>query len=363
MKKRYALVVDDVFVNRDILVEMLGSDFETLEAADGFEALEMLKLHSGEIAVMLLDIVMPGMDGLEVLKRMNGQGLTEKIPVLVITSENDDGLQVRCHELGVTDFIKKPFDRLTVINRVLNSAELFSYKTELEAKVEAQVSKLNEQARRLYLINSQIIEMLGNIIEARNLESGLHIKRVKDYTRILAEDIMERCPEYGLDPGRIEIIVSASALHDIGKIMVPDSVLLKPGRLTPEEFAEIKLHTTNGCLLLDRAKGIWDEEYMVECYSICRWHHEKWDGRGYPDGLSGNDIPISAQIVSLADVYDALVNERVYKKAFTPEKAYDMITGGECGAFSPALMAAFSACRGRLEELTAGSREKAAGRF
>ena len=245
-----------------------------------------------------------------------------------------------------------------VRKRVQNAAEHYAYRNELEAKVEEQTNVLRKayrtlksQAEQLKRRNQDIIEILGTVVEYRNLESGEHVKRVGEYTRILAETFMVEYPEYGLTQDKINVIVSASALHDIGKITIPDSILLKPGRLTKEEFEYMKSHTTRGCELLESMKNVLDTQYKKVSYEICRHHHERFDGKGYPDGLAGDAIPLPAQLVSVADVYDALVNERCYKDAFSPEEAFHMIVNGECGVFSPRLMEVFRKVRPEFEKL------------
>ena len=212
-------------------------------------------------------------------------------------------------------------------------------------------SELRERNRELAQTNDEIIEMLGDVVELRNEESGMHIQRVKAFTRVLAKQVKETLPEYGLTDDDVELITSASALHDVGKIMIPDAILLKPGRLTPEEFEIMKSHSEKGCQVLKRAPKSWSARYLNIGLEIVRHHHEKWDGRGYPDGLKGDEIPISAQLVSVADCFDALTTERVYKPAFSVEKAYEMILSGQCGAFSEKLMGCFRACREMFEEL------------
>jgi putative two-component system response regulator len=260
--------------------------------------------------------------------------------------------------MGVSDFIRKPFDNATVKKRVNNIASLFLYQNELEEKVNKQTetlrrqySLLQQQAERLKKSNEQIIDILGTVVESRNLESGQHIKRVKGFTRILANHAMREYPEYGLKPETIDIIVSASALHDVGKIAIPDNILLKPAKLTAEEYDYMKSHTTRGCTILENIKDAWDESYGKVSYEICRHHHERYDGRGYPDSLKGEEIPISAQIVSIADVYDALVSERVYKGAFSKSQAFQMIIEGECGVFSPKLLECFRKAKKEFEDL------------
>jgi putative two-component system response regulator len=241
---------------------------------------------------------------------------------------------------------------------VENIEELYSYKKDLEQKLKQQTGTLRrqydllqKQAAELQQKNKNIIDILGTVVECRDMESGEHIQRVKGYTEILANEMMKTYPEYNLTPKKIEIIVSASALHDIGKIAIPDRILNKPGKLTNDEYEYMKSHTLRGCEILKNIKGVWDQEYSRYSYEICRYHHERYDGRGYPDGLKEDQIPISAQLVSIADVYDALVNERVYKDAYPKDKAFQMITQGECGVFSPKLLEAFRNVRQEFEEL------------
>lgn len=352
------LVVDDVDINRDILRVILEESYTIVEASNGKEALDAVVQYGMELVAILLDLVMPEMDGIQVLEELNRQELIDKIPVLVISGDHGVEIQRRCFELGVSDFIMKPFNNAIVKQRIKNTSEACEYKLQLEDKVEEQTAvlrkankTLSDQAENLRRKNKQMIEMLGTVTEYRSTESGEHIQRVKGYTRILAEVVKEDYPEYGLTDEKIETIESVSALHDIGKIAIPDSILLKPGRLSEEEFEYMKTHTTRGCELLDSIKEEWDDDTMDYAYEICRYHHERFDGRGYPDGLVGDEIPICAQLVSVADVYDALVNERCYKAAFTKEEAYNMILNGECGVFSPKLMAAFRKARARFEEM------------
>lgn len=352
------LIVDDIELNREILAVALGDEYEVLQASDGVQTIEILKTDSEGITAMLLDLIMPNVDGYAVLDYMREHGLLERIPVIVISAESARDVEVKCLEMGVTDFIRKPFDSVTVRRRVKNTDELFMYKNHLEDKVRLQTRELEEknklfqaQAEQIRETNEKIVDVLGTVVEYRNLESGEHIKRVKEFTNILAEKAAEKYPEYGLTPEKIAVIVAASPLHDIGKIAIKDSVLLKPGRLTDEEFEYMKTHTTKGCEILTQIAGTWSEEYAKISYEICRHHHERYDGKGYPDGLAGEDIPISAQLVSIADVYDALVSDRVYKKAIEKGKAYQMILDGECGTFSPRLIECFKESRQEFEEL------------
>ncbi len=356
--KNKILVVDDALMNRDILKEILKDTYDILEAEDGKSALEILDAENNEISAILLDLVMPVMDGFEVLEELNARKMIEKIPVLIISGENSTQNEQRCFDLGIADFIGKPFNARLVRKRVQNAAEHYANRNELEAKVEEQTNVLRKayitlksQAEQLKRRNQDIIEILGTVVEYRNLESGEHVKRVGEYTRILAETFMVEYPEYGLTQDKIDVIVSASALHDIGKITIPDSILLKPGRLTKDEFEYMKSHTTRGCELLESMKNVLDPKYEKVSSEICRHHHERFDGKGYPDGLKGDAIPLSAQLVSVADVYDALVNERCYKDAFSPEEAFRMIVNGECGVFSPRLMEVFRKVRAQFEKI------------
>lgn len=352
------LIVDDMKMNRELLAEMLEDDYAILEAENGKQAIELLEAKNEEIAIILLDLIMPEADGITVLKEMRQKKWIDEIPVLVISSENSVNVERECFDYGVSDFIHKPFDFLLVKKRVENMVGLYLYKNKLEDTVEKQTEILRKQyqllkkrGEELEKNNVRIIDILGTVVEYRNLESDEHIKRVKNFTRILAWQLMKEYPEYGLDEKQVERIASASALHDVGKIAIPDAILLKPGRLTEEEFECMKSHTLRGCDILNNIEGAWDDEWGKVCYEICRSHHERYDGKGYPDALVGDEIPISAQIVSVADVYDALVSERVYKGAYTKDQAFHMIIAGECGVFSPKLLECFRKSRKDFEEL------------
>lgn len=352
------LIVDDSFINRELLTEMLEDEYEVITCENGLQALELMEENYNELAIILLDLVMPVLDGVGFLKALQNKPIMKDILILVISGETNVETEIKCFDYGVFDFIKKPFDNRLVKKRIKNAVDLYMYKNNLEECVAEQTSVISEQynllkhqADQLAKSNVSIIEILGTIVEYRNLESGEHIQRVKSYTRILGEQLMEDYPEYNLTSKQLNVIVSASALHDVGKIAIPDSILLKPGRLTKEEFEYMKEHTTKGCEIINNIRGVWSEEYAKASYEICRHHHERYDGRGYPDGLLGENIPISAQLVAVADVYDTLVNERVYKSAFSADKAFNMIINGECGTFSPKLMDCFTKCRDRFESL------------
>lgn len=336
------LIVDDVEMNRDILAGILESNYKIIQAENGEQALALVEDYKEELIMILLDLMMPVLSGYDVLKSLNANEYINTIPVLIISSENSIYSERECFALGVSDFIRKPFDTNLVRSRVANVTSLYLYKQHLEDKVA-------EQTRIIRRWNTNIIDLLGNTVESRNLESGEHVQRVKGYTEILAKEVMKQCPEYGLTPSRVSVIVSASALHDVGKISIPDAILLKPGKLTDEEFEKMKEHSAIGGDFIAKVTDLWDEEYGRIGYEIARHHHEKYDGRGYPDHLVGDAIPISAQIVSVADVYDALINKRCYKDAYAKQEAFNMILEGQCGMFNPKIMACFKNVKEKFE--------------
>lgn len=345
-RRRKVLIVEDIELNREILEEMLKGQYEIITAENGKIALEKLEAHP-DVSAVLLDLQMPVMTGYEVLEIMKKRGLMDQYPVIILTSNQED--EARCLDYGVCDFINKPFDVIRGGLRLKNGIALYESRNHLDQIVKAQTEELRMQNEQLHQINEEIIELLAETVDLRDRESGLHIHRVKAFTRILAEDVKLHFPEYGLDDDAVDKIASASVLHDVGKLLITDAILLKPGKLTDEEFEVMRSHTVLGCQVLDNAHGVWNEEYDRYAREICACHHERWDGRGYPKHLMGDDIPICAQIVALADVYDALVTERVYKKPFPPEKAYDMISHGECGTFSPKMLESFARCRVAME--------------
>ena len=341
--KQKILVVDDSEMNREILIAMLGDDFDIIVAENGMECMELLKQYGKEISVVLLDIVMPLMDGFEVLTHMNRNRWIEDIPVIMISSEGSDAYIRRAFQLGVSDYISRPFDNRVVRQRVFNTIKLYSKQRRLIALVSDQIHE-NEK-------NSQMmVEVLSQIVEFRNGESGLHVLHIKILTEMLLEGILQRTDQYSLTPETCQMISIASAFHDIGKIGIDEKILNKPGKLTVEEFAEMKKHTLIGASMLSKMERYKDEPLIDIAYQICRWHHERYDGKGYPDGLVGDEIPISAQIVSLADVYDALISERAYKKSFTHERAIEMILGGECGIFNPILIECFMEIEQKIKQ-------------
>ena len=339
-KKQRILIVDDSEMNRMLLADMLGDGYEILEAENGLEAVEYLKKLTTDIDLLLLDITMPLMDGFEVLAVMNQYHMISDIPVIMISAERAFSYVERAYEMGVTDYISRPFNALVVQKRVENTLMLYAKQKRLVHMVADQIYEKEKN-------NDMMVNILSHIVEFRNGESGLHILHIHMMTEILLRQLCSKTDHYSLTREDIVRISTASALHDVGKISVPDSILNKPGRLTEEEFQVMKSHSVIGAQMLSKLPVYKDEPFIQTACEICRWHHERYDGKGYPDGLKGDEIPIAAQIVSLADVYDALTSERCYKKAFSHEKAMEMILNGACGAINPLLLE----CLVEVEEL------------
>ena len=329
--KQQILIVDDSELNREILSEMLHSDFRILEAENGEQCVATLEQYGTGIALILLDIVMPGMNGFEVLEYMTRNHWIEEVPVIMISSENSEPYIRKAYELGVSDYISRPFDAKVVFQRVFNTIKLYAKQRRLIKMVTNQIYEKEKN-------NRVMVGILSQIMEFRNGESGLHVSHINRLTDLLLERLVQKTGQYHLSRSDRELIATASALHDIGKIGIDEKILNKPGRLTPEEFEIMKTHTVIGAAMLKHLTAYQDEAIVKIAYQICRWHHERYDGNGYPDGLKGEDIPIAAQVVSIVDVYDALVSPRVYKKAFPHEQAMHMIMNGECGVFNPLLL-------------------------
>ena len=330
-EKSKILLVDDSKMNRMMLTEILGDSYHILEAENGQECLETLQAEAGNIALVLLDINMPVMDGFEVLKAMNANHTIEDTPVIMISSEDSDAAIRRSYELGASDYVNRPFDVRIVHRRVTNTIKLY-------AKQRRLVQMVSDQIRARENNTDMLVGVLSHIVEFRNGESGAHVRHIRIITEMLLHRLLEISNNYSISAEQQDMIPLASALHDIGKIGIDEKILNKPGKLTPEEFEVMKTHSMLGAKMLHDLDGFAEQPLLQTAYEIARWHHERWDGRGYPDGLKGDAIPISAQLVALADVYDALTSERCYKKAFSHEKAVQMIQNGECGAFNPLLL-------------------------
>lgn len=337
------LIVDDSEMNREILSSILGDEFDILEAADGKECISVIRKYGRDIALVLLDIVMPEMDGFEVLEFMNKHEWIDDIPVIMISSEDSAASVKKAYEMGVSDYINRPFDVEVVHRRVFNTIKLYAKQRRLIALITNQVYEKEKNNRIL-------IEILSQTVEFRNGESGRHVLNVNIITGILLEQLTQITDKYNISWSDRLIITTAASLHDIGKIGINEKILNKAGRLTPQEIEKIKEHTVIGASILENMELFKDEELVKTAYQICRWHHERYDGRGYPDGLKGEEIPVSAQVVALADVYDALVSRRVYKKSYSHEEAMKMILGGECGAFNPVLLQCLTEAQDKIKE-------------
>ncbi|MCI8360494.1 MAG: response regulator [Clostridiales bacterium] len=329
--KQKILVADDSEMNRLILTDMLGDEYEILEAENGLQAVEAIQKHADELSLILLDIVMPEMDGFGVLNIMEKNQWLESLPVIMISSESDAVHVKQAYEMGATDFISRPFDTLIVHRRVVNTILLYAKQKKL---IELAVDQIYEKEHQ----NGLMIDVLSHIVEFRNGESGQHVRNVHVLTELLLKRLMEKTDRYPLSWADISLISTVSALHDIGKIAIDEAILNKPGKLTDEEFEVMKTHSLIGAQMLEQMTIYQDEPLIKVAYEICRWHHERYDGRGYPDGLKGDEIPISAQVVALADVYDAMTSERVYKRAMPHEDAIQFILEGKCGVFNPLVL-------------------------
>lgn len=349
--RQQILIVDDSEMNRAILTEILQKDYRILNAEDGEQCIEILEQKGTAISLILLDLVMPKMDGFEVLAVMNKKQWIEDIPVIMISSEDSAKFIQKAYEFGVTDYIGRPFDAKVVYQRVFNTIKLYAKQRHLLSLITRQIYE-KEHSNRI------MITILSQIVEFRNGESGPHVMHINILTELLLEQLMKRSNDYHMTWSEQQMIVTASSLHDIGKIGIAESILNKPGRLTDEEFEIMKTHTLIGASILEKMELYQDEPLVQIARDICRWHHERYDGRGYPDGLKGDQIPISVQVVALADVYDALVSERVYKKAYSHEQALQMILNGECGAFNPLLLQCLMDIKDKIKwELASGMTE------
>ena len=331
--KQKILIADDSEINRALLREILGDGYEYLEAENGAEAVTLLRTHT-DISLVLLDVLMPEMDGFDVLRVMKCYSWLDEIPVIMISAAEDTENIARAYDLGVADYIQRPFERVMVLRRVQNVLMLYAKQKRLTRLVTDQVYEKEHNSLLM-------ISILSHVVEFRNSESGMHVLHIRTLTDLLLHQLVRRTERYQLDESDISMISTASALHDIGKIVIPESILNKPGRLTAEEFAVVKTHTVEGARILQdlsNSVGSANEPLLQVAHAICRWHHERWDGGGYPDHLKGDEIPIAAQVVALADVYDALTGARCYKPAYDHDTALRMILNGECGAFNPLLM-------------------------
>ena len=356
--KGQVLIINDDKVDMAALGRAMGGDYRCVLAMSVNEGVKNLASNEGGFDAVVIKLDMKPLTGLRFLQIMSENNKIQTMP-FIVTVENDDDVELdECFELGVVDYISKPFNNARIKRCIDRNISVFNKFKALGDEIEANNAKLQAQYENLQNQNNElrdnqtaVLEVLGTVVEYRNLEDGNHVSRVRDFTEILGRQMMESFPDCGLTEEKLKIYSRASMLHDVGKICIPDAIMLKPGRMTDEEFEIMKSHTTKGVELLDSIRNSWDEEYAAAADEICRWHHERYDGRGYPDGLSGDDIPLSAQLVSIADTYDALVSDRVYKKAYTKSEAFKMITGGECGEFNPKIIEAFRHVREKFEKI------------
>lgn len=350
MGKKKVIVIDDVELNRVILKEAFKNDYEVLEAENGALGLQKIKENQDDISAVFLDIIMPEMDGFAVLQELNISSLIQKIPVFLITTDATSAVIERAYDYGAVDVIPKPFNLMIIKRRVQNMIEYFEAKRQSDSDV-VQIDQLLAMQRKD--LNQAVGALIGQIcesIESRSVGESEHVNRVRKMTRALTKEFALQRPEFGLKDDIIDAIANASVLHDVGKIFVREEILAKAGNLPPEEMAEIQVAPTYGAKLLNRVQGI-PEPFYTFAKEICRSHMERWDGKGYPDGLKENQIPISAQLAGLAEAYDVLISTRVYKQAYSHEKAVQMILDGECGTFNPDLIECLKKAAAEFEKI------------
>lgn len=334
VKRFKILIIDDSEKNRGELTEMLEREFDVINASDAKQGIEMINKYGEDIALLLLEVKICRMSGFEVLTYMKHSGLTENIPVIIISDEKSESFIRRAYDLGAVDYIGRPFDFQTVYKRVLNTIKLYAKQRRLEKLVARNMVEKEKN-------NRMLIGVLEQVIEYRNGESGIHVSHIKILTEMLLDKLMQKTDKYNLSWSQRMMIITASALHDIGKVGIEEKIINKTEKLTEEESNEMKMHTLIGAGMIENLDEYKDEELMQIAYGICRGHHERYDGKGYPDGLKGDDIPIGAQVVALADEYDRLVMGRPNKKSVSHEQAVNMIKDRECRQFNPILVECF----------------------
>ena len=344
-RKSKLLVVDDSPLNREILSSILKNEYDIVEAEDGEQAIEIITESGEDFSAVLLDLVMPGLSGFDVIDYLNANCPEDFLPIIAITGDESNESKLIAYEKGVSDYITRPFDAKVVYKRVSKTVKLYARQRELISQIMGEI-RSREKSR------SMLIEILSQIIEHPNDEEcGWHASHMMKFTKCILERLSKMHPEYGITDRDISIISTAAALHDIGKAAIDRSILDKKGKLSEAEFRVVKLHTVLGENMLNKLKAYEKEPFMKYAKEICRHHHERFDGKGYPDGLKGDEIPLSAQVVSVCDVYDALIAERSYKPAYPHEKAIEMIKNGECGEFNPRIIECFEECAEEFKEI------------
>lgn len=366
MDRHKILIVDDLESNRIILAEIFHTDYQILQAEDTATTLQMLEKYARETAAVLLDWHLSGEDGSKILEIMKKRRWMNEIPVLIVTAEHSTEVEKKCIQMGASDLIRKPFDAEVVKNRVNNNISLYQHKNRMEEKVREQNQMLRKQysvmklqAEKLKKSNEKMIDIVCNILEHHYPEFSENTQIAREISRIIGRNVQKNYPEYKLTDLDVEAIAELSSLRDIGKLLISDHVLYKPAKLTKEETEYMKSHTTKGCEIMKMMKDLQTPDYHKKSMEICRYHHERYDGRGYPEGLKGDEIPISAQIVSVVDAYHALISERIYKRAYSREEAYYKILGGDCGIFSPKIMECFRMSRKEIEAINTCTEENA----
>lgn len=349
-KRSTILIADDFMINRQLLKNIFQEQYEILEAENGKEAITLLTRYQDDIVLVFLDILMPVKSGIEVLQFMEEEQLIKFIPVIVITGEATDESDERVYELGASDIIYKPFAPNVVMRRAKNIMELYEHRIGLEKKLEQRTKEVIDSKKNIQRFNDFLINSLSNLAEFRTFDSDEHIDRIKYFTRVILNYIRTHYPKYGLTKEQVEMIVQASALHDIGKIAIPDGILLKPSKLTEKEYEIMKTHTIQGAKFIEGFINNTKDGnvFFRYCYDICKCHHERYDGGGYPEGLVGDEIPIWAQVVAIAHTYDNLISKRVYKEPYVVSEAVRMINAGECGVFSPDVLDCFNLAKEEL---------------
>lgn len=352
--KKSILIADSDKVSREFLKQLFEPEYNTLTVDNGKDAVIELGRHIQEVVIMLLAVDLHQLNGMQVLQVLHARNVFHQVPLVMIAGheEQEEQIEAECYTLGATAIIHKPFSAALIRNRVKRIVDLREDVTDLQQKLKSQEQKLLAQRKELESFYDNLLDAISNIVEFRNMESAMHVKRVKGFTMLLAQTYMQLFPEEGLTPARIKILVRAAAIHDIGKIAIPDSILLKPGRLTPDEREVMMGHTTKGCEILNLLSDVQDAQQLKVSYDVVRHHHERYDGKGYPDGLKGDELSLEAQIVSMADVYDALVSERTYKMPYDKNKAFQMIKTGECGAFTPNLLSCLEHAKSMMESFS-----------
>lgn len=355
MARDTILILEDDEFSRKRLTEILQDKYKIQAVMNEKVGVEILGNQVASIAAVLVNIAIPARDGFKVLGLLREKKYVNRIPFIMIVNEMMPELEKKGYEYGILGAVKKPFYPEVVKQLVDNMIEVFQYKLQLEVTVKNQTERLQKQnavlkimAEKQKHVNDVLVTSLSNIVEFRNLESKQHIRRIRELTLCLGTSVMKLYPEYKLTAENLEVIAEASALHDIGKIVIPDNIILKAGKLTEDEYEVIKSHTTKGAEIIEKVIHLDNKEFCDYAYDIARHHHEKYDGNGYPDGLKGEEISIAAQVVSLVDAYDALTSKRIYKAAYPADKAYQMIVTGQSGVFSPKLLKAFSEVKGEF---------------